>query len=107
MNPPEKIILVSATLEFPLCPTVFSGRTADGATVTARYRWGRLSVRLDDRDPPILGGAAGRWIVERQIDPNGLDGCMSYEDLQKLTADWIEWPAELSPPKYEGDMIDL
>lgn len=106
MTSPEKIILVSATMDFPLCPTVISGRTADGATVTARYRWGRLSVRLDHRDPPILGGA-GRWIMDEQLDPQGLDGQLSYEDLQKLTAGLIEWPDELSPPKYEGEMIDL
>lgn len=101
MNPPGKIIVTTAHLEFPLCPAVYVGRTNDGATVYARYRWGRLSVRLDHRDPPILGGAAGRWIIDEQLDPNGLDGSLEYDTLREITADIITWPDDLTPKTYD------
>lgn len=101
MSTTERIIVVTAHMEFPLCPTIFVGVTNDGCTVYCRYRWGRLSVRIDPRDPPPHGGAAGEWILDQQIDPNGLDGDMSYEQLQTLTADLIEWPAELSEKPYD------
>lgn len=108
MTQPGKITVVCATLEFPLCPTVFSGRTADGSTVYCRYRWGRLSVRLDHRKPAPCDGAEGRRIYERKIDPNGLDGQLSYDDLRQHTAELLDWPAELTPKTYdEDDLIDL
>lgn len=103
MSTTQKIKVVTAYMEFPLCPTVVVGITADGWTVYCRYRWGHLSVRLDPRDPPPLGGAAGRWILNQQIDPGGLDGSMEYEELQALTADLIEWPAELTPKTYDDN----
>lgn len=108
MTTPEKIKIVTATLDFPMCPTVIVGTTADGGTVYARFRWGRLSVRLDHRDPPVLGGAAGRWILDQQLDPTGLDGCMSYDELREQTSDLIEWPDELTPRiRDETDGDDL
>lgn len=104
MNPPAgKLIVTTATMECLMCPTIIVGITDDGCAVYCRYRWGRLSVRIDPRDPPPHGGAAGRWILDQQIDPNGLDGDMSYEQLQELTADLIEWPAELSPRPIDDE----
>lgn len=101
MSATEKIIVVTAHMEFPLCPTVFIGTTVDGWTVYCRYRWGRLSVRVDLRDPPPHGGAAGRWIVDKQIDPTGIEGDMSYDELRTLTAEIIGWPAELTAKPYD------
>jgi hypothetical protein len=100
----EKIIVTTAHMEFPLCPTIFVGVTKDGWTVYARYRWGRLSVRIDPRNPPPHGGAGGKWIMDKQIDPAGIDGSMYYADLREHTADSIEWPAELSPRTFEEDV---
>ena len=94
-------------MEFPMCPAVYVGTTDDGGTVYARYRWGRLVIRLDHRDPPILGGAAGRWILDKQLDPDGLAGCISYEELRELTAELVEWPNELTPRKFDDDGDDL
>lgn len=90
MSETAKIIVTVATVECRMCPTIFTGRTADGCTVYARYRWGQLSVRLDPRHPAPDGGAGGTWILERQIDPEGLDGCMTYEELMQHTADTLE-----------------
>ena len=101
MNPPEKIIVTIAHYECCMCPTIITGTTDDGTTVYVRYRWGRLSVRVDTRDPVPQGGAAGVWIIENQLVPEGLDGCLSYDELRELTADLIEWPDELTPRIYD------
>jgi hypothetical protein len=98
----QKIKIITAQVECGMCPTTITGRTADGLTVYARYRWGHLSVRVDSRDPAPHGGAGGMWILERQIDPEGLDGFMSYEELRELTSEIIEWPGDLTPYTF-GD----
>lgn len=74
MSTPEKIIVTEATIESRFCPTIISGKTQDGGTVYVRYRWGHLTVRVDPRDPAPLGGAGGEWILEQQLDPEGLGG---------------------------------
>ena len=108
MTMPGKIIVVTATMEFPLCPTVFVGTTDDGATIYVRFRFGRLSIRIDHRNPAPDGGADGRRIYEEKLDPLGLDGCLEYEELRELTGDWIEWPDELTPRKFdEDDVMEL
>jgi hypothetical protein len=108
MTMPGKIIVVSAHMEFPLCPTVYVGTTDDGATVYVRYRFGLLSVRMDSRNPAPNGGAGGRRIFEEKLDPKELDGWLEYDDLRKITADWIEWPDELTPRKFdEDDVMEL
>lgn len=84
-----------------MCPTIISGKTEEGWTVYARYRWGLLNVRLDQRDPPPQGGAAGERLLEKQLDPEKIDGCISYEDLRKITAGIIEWPVEISPGSFD------
>lgn len=108
MNPPDKIKIVTATIESHVSPTVISGRTNDGGTICARYRWGRLVIRLDHRDPPILGGAAGRWILDKQLDPDALEGYIRYEEIRELTSELIDWPDQLTPRTYEeSDADDL
>ena len=105
---PGKIIVVSAHMEFPLCPTIVSGTTDDGATVYVRYRFGRISIRIDHRKPAPNGGTGGRRIYEEKLDPDGLNGWLEYDDLRKITADWIEWPDELTPRKFdEDDVMEL
>jgi len=83
-----------------MCPTIFTGTTADGMTVYARYRWGILSIRIDTRDTPPNGGASGKSIYEKQLDSTGLDGALYYDQLKDLTSDIIDWPDELSPKAY-------
>lgn len=102
MNPPpEKITVTEAHMECWMCPTIIVGTTANDWTIYARYRWGHLSVRLDPREPAPFSGALGYWIYEAQLDPNGLDGYISYEYLRELTADIIDWPPELTPRTYD------
>jgi hypothetical protein len=105
MNPPGKITVVSASRENLLCPTLIVGITDDGSTVYARYRFGRLSIRIDDRDPAPNGGAEGRRVYEEKLDPQGLDGCLDYAELRELTAGWIDWPDELIPRKIDADDV--
>jgi hypothetical protein len=90
-----------------MCPTTIIGRTANGETVYTRYRWGHLSVRVDSRDPAPHGGAGGAWIFEKQIDQEGLDGCMEYEELKQHTVDIVEWPAELTPRRFDDEASGL
>ena len=91
-----------------MSPTVIAGQTDDGSTIYARYRWGRLVIRLDPRDPPPHGGAAGAWIMDRQLDPTGLAGFIDYADLRELTAEIIDWPLELTPrTRDDSDADDL
>jgi len=107
MSQPEKITVVTAWIELLMCPSIFIGKTADGWTVYARFRWGHLSVRVDPRDPPPFYGAAGEWIISEMIDDEG-GGCMDYDELRQHTADIIEWPAELSPrPPDEGEPLEI
>jgi hypothetical protein len=103
MSHPAKIIVTTAHQECCMCPTVIVGRTLDSATVYVRYRWGRLTVRLDLRDPAPHGGAAGVWIMFKQLDPEGLAGCLDYDEIRELTADIIDWPPELSPQIFDDD----
>lgn len=70
MNPPAKIIVGTAHYESRMCPTAVVGTTtSDGETIRARYRWGRLVIRLDPCDPVPHGGTAGAWIMDQQLDP--------------------------------------
>lgn len=79
-----------------MCPSIFIGKTADGTTVYARYRWGLLSIRLDPREPAPIGGAGGVWIHTKQVDPDELDGCMTFDELKEHTAEVVSWPDELT-----------
>lgn len=103
MSQTHKITVATASMECCMCPTIVTGRTADGLTVYARYRWGKLSVRVDSRDPAPDGGAGGVWILERQIDPEGLDGAMDFDELKIHTAESIEWPDEITPLTFDED----
>lgn len=107
MTPPGKITVVTATMECCMCPTLVTGTTDDGWTVYARYRWGMLSIRLDPRNPAPHSGAEGTWIMAKQLDPAGLDGCMSYEKLREITADIIDWPAEITPKIFDDNEPSL
>lgn len=91
-KPTEKITVTHLHYESRLVPTVLVGKTADGWTIHVRYRWGRLVIRLDYREPPPNGGAAGAWIYDQQLDPAGLAGCLSYDELRGLTDHIINWP---------------
>ncbi len=73
------------------CPTIYTGKTADGLTVYARYRWGLLSVRIDDSPEPECEGAAGWEILAKTID-HEVHGWLSYSDLRQYTVGLIEWP---------------
>jgi hypothetical protein len=74
------------------CPNTYSGKTADGLTIFARYRWGHLSVRVQPAGVDDgLDGAAGESILE--VDHGGrFDGFLDYSDLRSLTQDLIQWP---------------
>jgi hypothetical protein len=86
-----------------MCPTLITGKTENGGTIYVRYRWGQLSVRLDPRDPAPHGGADGVWILERELDPDGIDGWISFESLREITDGIIDWPEVLSPEIYDED----
>lgn len=109
MNPSEKIKIVIAHFECRMYPTVIAGTTDDGSTIYVRYRWGQLTIRLDPRDPAPHGGAAGVWIMVKQLDPEGLAGCLSYDEIRELTAQTLVWPENPTPtPRNEGEpWLDL
>ena len=101
MNESEKITVTLAQMECGMCPTIISGKTIEGWTIYARYRWGLLSVRIDPRDPAPFCGAAGVWIMAKQIDPEGLDGWMEYDEIKQHTSEMVTWPDELSPRNHD------
>ncbi len=103
MSQLEKIVVVTASMECPMCPTIVTGRTAEGVTVYVRYRWGNLSVRIDPREPAPNAGAEGMWILALQLDPEGLDGWLSYEEVKQHTAEILVWPEELTPRNFDDD----
>ena len=78
------------------CPNTYSGKTADGLTVFARYRWGHLSVRVQPAGVDDgLDGAAGESILEVNFGGQ-YDGMLEYSDLRVLTQDLIQWPETCS-----------
>lgn len=102
MKTSEKIIVTTAHYECPMCPTIVSGITEEGWTVYARYRWGRLSIRIDRRESAPHGGAEGVWIFDEAIGDDPYAGWMDYEELRKITAEMIDWPDELTPKTCEA-----
>lgn len=87
------------------CPTIYTGKTNDGCTIYARYRWGRLSVRIDPCDNPPHDGAEGRWIFERQLGDEH-HGYLDYADLREHTTGLVRWPNELAEVKSDAEPID-
>ena len=79
------------------CPTTYTGVTDGGLTVYARYRWGRLSVRIDASPEPEFDGAAGGEILAKAIGDK-FDGMLSYAELRQQTDGVVEWPDELIKP---------
>ncbi|MEO5715986.1 MAG: hypothetical protein ABIT37_21075 [Luteolibacter sp.] len=86
------IVIVSATQTFFACPNTYTGKTADGRTVLARYRWGHLSIRVQPAGVDDgADGAEGDSILE--IDHGErFDGMLDYEDLRTLSHGLIQWP---------------
>jgi hypothetical protein len=91
------IKIISAQWICFACPTIYTGKTAEGWTVYARYRWGNLSVRIDDSPEPECEGAAGWEILAKTIG-HEVHGWLSYADLRQHTAGLVEWPDEPTEP---------
>ena len=79
------------------CPTTYVGKTDDGFTIYARYRWGRLSVRIDESPEPEFDGAAGGEILAKTIGGE-FHGILSYAELRQHTDGVVEWPDEPTKP---------
>ena len=79
------------------CPTTYTGKTDDGFTIYARYRWGRLSVRIDASPEPEFDGAAGGEILAKTIGGE-FHGMLSYAELRQHTDGVVEWPDEPTEP---------
>lgn len=100
------ITVVSAHCTCFACPSCYIGKTADGKTVYARYRFGHLSVRFDAASRPQHDGAGGREILAVEIG-NQTDGCLDYQHLRLQTVGIVDWPAELTaPPRPAEDTSD-
>ena len=95
------IKVISAQCVCFACPTTYIGKTDDECTIYARYRWGRLSVRIDPREDPPNGGAEGTWIYDEQLGGE-YHGCLEYSDLRHHTAGVVEWPNEPTEPDSES-----
>jgi hypothetical protein len=110
--PPESpIVVVEVQRECLACPSSWSGKTYDGKEVYARYRWGYLSVTVDDN--VIFGSQLDEdtRTDEEVLEQDGEDsfktwkmmkdfgggvvsfaGSLSYDELCKATDGWISWP---------------
>lgn len=62
------------------CPSQWEGTTATNLPIYARYRFGRLTVKLDDE-----------CIFDMEIGDN-LDGIIDYITLKNYTGHMILWP---------------
>lgn len=107
MSRSQKIIVTTAYMECPMCPSTYIGTTATGHTVYARYRFGSLSVRLDPRNPAPYGGAWGLTLMEAHLgEPD--DGHMDYAEMREHSKNLVSWPAELSPrPINDDDCMEI
>jgi len=61
------------------CPTQWDGETTNGGKLYIRYRWGCLTVDLNDKE--IFNSKVG----------DEFDGVMSDEDMKKVTGSVINW----------------
>lgn len=104
------------------CPSQWDGETDQGDAVYARYRWGGLSVTLNDvlvferqigedqDDDAVeaemraegiipknwIDSMAQTWRMIREFHPDAIlcyDGTLSLEQLREVTKGQIEWPA--------------
>lgn len=107
MSNTEKITVTVASLEFPMCPTVITGITKGGRIIRARYRFGRLVIRIYPRHSIEDSVEAAAWIYDQQIDSSGLGGCLDYQELREITAGLVDWPDELTPNVIDHDDPDL
>lgn len=70
-------------------PSQWSGVTCDGRFIYIRYRWGRLTVHLDD-----INAVSAEPLFDRVLNGDGWDGYLTYEQLVEALADVLELPPE-------------
>ena len=71
---------------------VLVGKTDTGSTIYVRVRFGHLSMRIDPREDPPFGGAAGKWVFEAEVGDGAYTAWIDYDELRDLTSEHIEWP---------------
>jgi hypothetical protein len=64
------------------CPTQWKGRTVDDKDVYLRYRFGSFTARINDE------------LFMVADCEHSMDGCMSTEQMQTLTALLFDWKGE-------------
>lgn len=75
-----------------MAPNTYSGITADGGTIFARYRFGHLSVRI--QPPGVddgMDGASGKSILELEHGDQ-YAAYIEYSELRWVTRHLVEWP---------------
>lgn len=77
------IMIRELTMTCSACPSQWCGTTTDGDSVYIRYRWGGLSVDINDET--VLSKDVG----------DGLDGVMSTRDLARHVKPTICIPRNL------------
>lgn len=65
------------------CPSQWNIFTEDGKYIYARYRWGHLSLTLNDRETILSMDVGGE-----------LDGSMTTAELIGFTKDILDWNNE-------------
>jgi len=73
-------------------PSQWEGKTEDGRKVYIHYRWGHLSVSLGEiGDKDELAGVNGKIVFSKQLDKDGWDGFLTFDELKDITKNKIEW----------------
>ncbi len=76
------------------CPAQWAGMTNDGRHIYARFRGGRLSVRIGKPgDMHEFAAVRGEEVLRIQLS-DGYDGFLSFEELREVTKDLIQWPEQ-------------
>lgn len=76
----EKLVVDRYTQTCYACPSQWDIYTRDGHYIYARYRWGYLSLTLDDKEE-IFGINFG----------DKLDGTMNTDELKMVTQEILDW----------------
>jgi hypothetical protein len=79
--------VIKLTRTSDACPTQWDAVTDDGSVLYLRYRWGWLTV--EKKQP---GGRFAQ--VFSKSYGGGLDGSMTFEQLQELTKDLITFDCQ-------------
>ena len=80
------IRVICLTVKIAACPMRLTGQTPDGHEVSVNYRWGFLTIHIDNTEDG--------WTLARQVGGEN-DGWISLDEIREITAGVVDWFEDL------------